>query len=89
MQVTGGVAGPHDARADEVDGRELIGLEEVGRAQVVVTHLLAGVDRGGIQADAYARCLGVVQVEVEVEVADLHAAAHGRHHHVLRTERDG
>src|SRR6202022_3756380 len=62
------------------------GVEEVGRAQVLVALLVAGVDRGDLERELALRSGEVVTVNLDVAVVLVEAAADGGEDHVLGGE---
>ena len=78
-----------DLRRLEAHVRALLHVEEVGRLEVRVALLDAGIEAGGIDLDvraALGRVLGIV-VQRPGDLPE--AAVHGAHHHVLDGECGG
>src|SRR5687767_9180503 len=77
---------PLDTRAPKRDGRVLLDLEEICRAQVGVTLLLSRVDAGGGDLRLDGRSGDVVSIEGERPAHIAEATADGRDHQVLHRE---
>src|SRR5262249_18512672 len=83
------VPAPRDRLRPEGQRRVGGGVEEVGRAQVLVALRLARVDRGRVDGDVDGRVLRVLQVEIDRPGHLAEAAADVRDHEVADGELGG
>ena len=82
------VAGCLDALAGECELRELLRVEEVRRAQVIVSLWLAGVDARDLDLRLDLRARGVLRVVFDLARPGLELAAHLGKDHVASREAD-